>query len=253
VKEQVTTHDRTRTVVISLLLQRTELVRKDTMGRGALVFKGETKAKKKAKSKSKEGLLLLSPKEVHASAVNISAPDSAAAAALPNKSTVRNNKKSGASAAASPKIRTGRGRITVSGTVVTGIDTCFTKELAVGDAILVDNEMRVITMCLSDASLNISSPFVRQHHGIPVPFQYVPKPRGDGSAVEAQRRAAEEERQHEVEAHAFGPYSGGRGELVYRERTEHGNYRFKRAATSTGSTRSDLLEQRAKKTSDKYC
>jgi hypothetical protein len=44
--------------------------------------------------------------------------------------------------------------------------------------------------------------------------------------------------------------------VVYRERTEHGNYRIKQMKVVDGNAitnRSDLLDMRSKKTSDKYC
>jgi hypothetical protein len=41
--------------------------------------------------------------------------------------------------------------------------------------------------------------------------------------------------------------------LVYRERTEHGGYRIRKEIINEDATRSDLLNMRAKKKSDKYC
>lgn len=72
----------------------------------------------------------------------------------------------------------------------------------------------------------------------------------------------------ETERSAFGIYntSGGGGrasekgdgdgqELVYRERTEHGGYRIRREVIRDGNrvTRTDLLDMRTQKKSDKYC
>jgi len=177
---------------------------------------------------------------------------------------------SAASSAAS--VARGTGKITVSGTVVTGHDgsTKFTRELDVGDAILLGEEMRVVTMLLSDSSLNLSSGFSSNvDTSKPSSFRYVKKPSHQSDAERKRKaRELERERDEHVAAHAFGTYAskggdGGAGskkghqqqELVYRERTEHGSYRIKREKVSKpdGVTRTDLLEMRLKKKSDKYC
>jgi hypothetical protein len=221
------------------------------MGRGLLVFKGEEKAKKK-KKKSK---LSSSKKE-----------DVAAAVAEKNERSQRNvadaappsSAKPGAGAsketAPVPQIKDGTGQITVSGTVVTGYDTRFGREINVGDALLVtidrQQEMRVVTMRLSDISLNLSSAF-SQNVTRPVSFQYIPKPRDkarEAARAESDRvkRAAEEELQ------AAGTY-GRKDELVYREKTQSGSYQIRREKVDQAATRGDLLNMRTKKKSDKYC
>jgi hypothetical protein len=53
----------------------------------------------------------------------------------------------------------GAGTIMASETVVTDHDTRFEKEVAAGDAIQCNDELRVITMRLSNGSLNLSSTF----------------------------------------------------------------------------------------------
>jgi len=214
------------------------------MGRGVLTFKGESPKKKKKKSK-------------HA--------PTAAAAASPEQAGA---KKPAAVAAAAtkgapkqPRIVTGTGRITTSGTVVTGHETRFSKEIHVGDAIVVggggeQGEMRVVTMRLSDVSLNLSSAF-SQSYATPTSFQYISKPRN----TDASREASAREQAAMEEQHSFGIYGGGGGsssagatnELVYREKTEHGSYRIKRVKVDGTKDRADLLAMRTKKKSDKYC
>jgi len=148
----------------------------------------------------------------------------------------------------------GTGRISCSGTVVTGHDTQFTRELAVGDAILVKEDMRVITMLLSDTSLNVSST-LSNVISTPVSFSFMCKPRSQQAAKEKHAAAkAKREAAESQERHAFGIYgSTERRELVYRERTEQNSYRIKKVAIAANATRTDLLEMRAKKKSDKFC
>lgn len=219
------------------------------MGKGQLLFKGDKPKKKKHKSKHStsskdddEGNI--SP-PANAPVMTINRPMAAPAASAP--------------AAAAPSMKKGTGTITTSGTVVTGYDTRFEKELNAGDAILcvVDNgkeELRVITMRLSNVSLNLSSPFSTDLK-TPASFHYIRKPRDvQKERAEAQKRQAES--LQEQKTHAFDLY--GNEALVYREKTETGSYRIKREEVKTQSgaarsTRGDLLEMRAKKTSDKYC
>ena len=159
----------------------------------------------------------------------------------------------------------GTGKITTSGTVVTGYETRFEKELQAGDAILCTlgnggtEELRVVTMRLSNISLNLSSAF-STNIKTPTSFQYIRKPRDvHKERAEAHKRTAETLR--EQKTHAFDLY--GNDSLVYREKTETGSYRIKReplsgttgktAAATAARSRGDLLEMRAKKTSDKFC
>jgi hypothetical protein len=216
------------------------------MGKGQLLFKGEKPKKKKNKSKhsssSKES------KDVESSASPAAAPSATVAA----QSAV-----AAAPAVASPSMKTGTGKITTSGTVVTGHDTRFEKELNAGDAILctLENgkeELRVITMRLSNRSLNLSSAF-SINVKVPTSFQYIRKPRDiHKERSDAQKQKAET--MHEQKTHAFDLY--GNEALVYREKTETGSYRIKheKLESNRGSnTRGDLLQLRAKKTSDKFC
>jgi hypothetical protein len=140
---------------------------------------------------------------------------------------------------------------------VTGHDTMFEKEVAAGDALLCIvsgggnqvGELRVVTMRLSNESLNLLSGFSESLKH-PVEFQYIPKPR---DAIKDRREAQTQAQntQQEQETHAFDLY-GNAASLVYREKTETGSYRIKREKIDRAS-REDILYMRSKKTSDKYC
>jgi hypothetical protein len=205
------------------------------MGRGTLKFKGDDGPKhKKKKTKSKID------KDAIAGGTSSSvfAASSGAAAVA-----------SALAAAAAPAIMAGSGRITTSGTVVSGYETKFGKEVRVGDALLIGSVMRVVTIVLSELSMNLSSAFPSDFKE-PTKYSYVTKPRNqelDEKVMELKQKKAEAE----TSEHAFAGYAGS--QVVYRERTAHGSYRTKRAGTADNLTRSDLLEIRAKKTSDKYC
>lgn len=231
--------------------------------RGKLVFKDD-KPKKKShtkKHKSKEGSsrptepIPLSSPNIEASLTRTAASSSSS---IPAET-----------ASATPRIEKGQGTITVSGAVVTGTDTRFTKQLQVGDAILVQTspsqpeEMRVVTMCLSDTSLSVSSAFSNRIHQLP--FSFIPKPKSIRQSQQAKAKQLQQQQQSNIEQqHAFGiyntshdaPSSSNRGgtEFVYRQKTEHGSYRIvKEKVDNDKVTRSDLLLLRTKKKSDKYC
>jgi hypothetical protein len=154
-----------------------------------------------------------------------------------------------------PQVQKGQGLITSSATVITGHGTAFKNELRVGDALLVRNqkgsdEMRIITMVLSNASASISSAFTSDLRN-PTQFNYINKPRDDKREIAAKAEKARVEKE-EVEQRAMGTY-GNKGEIVYREKTEHGGYRIRKEKATTEMSRSDLLAARAGKKSDRYC
>ena len=219
------------------------------MGRGKLKFKGEEKAKKKNKKGTKKKAV------ASTSAVSATQHQSVAAGASGTYHQAINHESAASSSAhKSPQICVGQGTITTSSTVVTGHGTSFKSQLNVGDALLAQTskgeEMRVIKMVLSQISISISSPFSSDLKN-PTQFKYINKPRDVNRESQAKAAKARIE-QEEVERRAMGAY-GSKGEIVYRERTEHGSYRIKREQASTDMTRSDLLSLRAKKKSDRYC
>lgn len=210
------------------------------MGRGMLTFKGESPKKKKKKQKHEVAHPeeeVVTPRSVPTS----SAPE--VARREPQHATP-----------APPQINTGSGKITASGTVVTGFGTKFEKELAVGDAVIVvldgKQEMRVVRMRLSDTSCGISSAFSVSLMN-PTSYQIIRKP--TNSIAEAKKKREQSQKElEELEQSAFGTFRGTK-ELVYRERTEHGSYRIQKVGLDSERSRTDLLTMRAKKTSDKYC
>ena len=214
------------------------------MGRGQLLFKGEKKKKKKSKHSLKNDDEQDVSSVAAASVPVIEKPVAATAASSALNTT--NDQET-------PQMRKGTGQITTSGTVVSGYETLFEKQVSIGDAILVQiiggqQEMRVVTMRLSNISLNLSSAFSSDLKS-PTAFHYIGKPRDKQKERELAAKKAKLS-QSELEAQAFGTYASQ--DLVYREKTETGSYRIKREKASADS-RGDLLHLRAKKTSDKYC
>jgi len=214
------------------------------MGRGALVFKGDAPKKKSKKKKhSKKDAATTAAVEQHHAAV------------LPP--IVRPQQQSQSQQQQEvPIMEEGTGRVTTSGTVVTGHDTRFDKELNQGDALIIRNgdqqEMRVVTMRLSNNSCAISSAF-SENCKLPTPFSIINKPRNKEQEQKQKQLAARKE-QEETEQLAFGTY-GTNDELVYREKTEHGSYRIQRVKIENPNTttRGDLLQMRTQKKADKYC
>jgi hypothetical protein len=238
------------------------------MGKGQLLFKGEKKLKKSKKHKitDDETAIQIGTKDETTSvaAVQPKGGDGDETFVQPLETSLSaggSGATESSSSSSTPSIRKGTGRITTSGTVVTGLDTQFDKELSVGDAILAiihgTEELRVVTMRLSNTSLNLSSAFsdsIKQ----PQSFQYIRKPRhAEKERKHAQHKQLEQAR--ETERSAFDLYNS-KSTLVYREKTETGSYRIKRQDlkrkrdTKSGDiSRGDLLDLRSKKTSDKYC
>jgi hypothetical protein len=215
------------------------------MGRGQLLFKGE---KKKKKKKSKYSLKADDDEQVVSRVAVAPVPviEKPVAATAASCATETNEQET-------PQVRKGTGHITTSGTVVSGYETLFEKQVTIGDALLVQiiggqQEMRVVTMRLSNVSLNLSTAFSSDLKS-PTDFHYIGKPRDKQKERQLAAKKAKLS-QSELEAQAFGTYASQ--DLVYREKTETGSYRIKREKASVDS-RGDLLHLRAKKTSDKYC
>ena len=225
------------------------------MGKGKLVFKGEKDAKKKKKKvKHSSNVVEAQPIEMppsYSTTMNASQNDIQPL----NEVREKNHEL--------PKTQKGDGLITSSSTVITGYETNFLKTLNVGDAILVSiqlkdrtmrEEMRVITILLSDTSANISSAFT-EDVSRPTSYRFITKPKNTKrEKLEQMKKDAYSK--EELNRNAFGTYSseGNSGnQFVYRERTEHGSYRIKREAISEDVSRTQLLEMRTQKKSDKYC
>jgi G3E family GTPase len=230
--------------------------------KGQLIFKGDKRPKKKDRIRKKrkylEGETVVTdvdPK-IHESSLPSSSSER-----IQNNDSVSSETRKAAAVVVGPTIKDGTGKITTSGTVVSGQNTKFEKEISIGDAIIItftDNnnqkkeEMRVVTMRLSNISLNLSSAF-SQNVSLPLNFRYVRKPRNVEQEQRKERQKQNEEAK-EKEKSAYDIYGDG-NTLVYREKTETGSYRLKQQhiSSTSQSTRGDLLHLREKKTSDKYC
>jgi hypothetical protein len=227
------------------------------MGKGKLLFKGDSKKKKK---KSKHSIKSSISSHVDESATTV------AAAATVLETEV---KKSQEQEYQAPTIQKGIGLLTSSGTVLMGHDTRFTKSINPGDAIIIQvpieeptgtsttrEEMRIVSMRLSDTSASISSAFSNDLK-TPTAYKYIHKPRNIRKE-KADKLKKEKTNKEEIERNAFGTYSGAGGgnagtEFVYRERTVNGGYRIRRENIQESVTRSNLLSMRSQKKSDKYC
>ncbi len=237
------------------------------MGKGKLRFKGEKDATKKKKKKSKHSKAPDAAQQMDASDIGQRASTHAS---ISDSNSLRDRLKNETAEQEGPAIQKGKGLIMSSGTVLMGHDTKFNSTLNPGDAILVQvpttdrrgnqstqEEMRVITIRLSDTSASISSAFSTDL-GSPTPFQSIAKPR-NVKKEQRDRDKKDKMTKEEMERSAFGTYKSssgdgsGRQEFVYRERTVNGGYRIRRETVSDDVSRGDLLSMRAQKKSDKYC
>ncbi|GKY90911.1 hypothetical protein MPSEU_000065100 [Mayamaea pseudoterrestris] len=216
------------------------------MGRGQLVFKGEKPSKKKKATKHKSDPLREEQQHVTQAEAADSAP------AQPSMLVAAATTTASTKPPSTPTVQKGIGKITTSGTVVTGHGTQFTRQLNVGDAMLVtqqgQQEMRVVTMRLSDTSINLSS-VLSNDVKHPSDFEFIVKPR---AAASLSKQSNNDNILKQEEQAAFGTFSSHK-ELIYHEKTEHGSYRIKKQTVEGDVTRSDLLQMRAKRKSDKYC
>jgi hypothetical protein len=253
------------------------LLQQETMSRrGALIFKGDTKSNNHSKKskKSRHHIDSNHVTTVAAEIVESSFPSSILPTPKPSLSSPLPQQQQ-----QQPHPIRGSGKIVVSGTVVTGYHTQFNTELQVGDAILIHDEMRIVTMRLSNTALNLSSALSMSSLSSsssstttkePVSYYYIQKPRDIHQERVLAETKANQQQAADIERHqnAFATTSSTNNNnsnnndsdgvdtknvLVYRERTEHRNYRIKRMKVDDVTDRSDLLELRSKKTSDKYC
>ena len=226
------------------------------MGRGKLIFKGDNPKKlKKKKKKDKheknhveKSSAITSETTLHPNHI-ISSTSNVAMISPKNEDRKQ------------PQIKVGKGKITSSGTVLTGHGTNFMSTLQPGDAIILmigkKEQMRIITMRLSDTSAAISTPFSESIKS-PASYSYVCKPRDQKKEAKKQMDKAKADSE-ELNRSAFGTYAStdaGNADtnyMVFRERTELGNYRIRKEAVEGDVSRTSLLEMRTTKKSDRYC
>eukprot|EP00555_Chaetoceros_dichaeta_P009272 CAMPEP_0198261636 /NCGR_PEP_ID=MMETSP1447-20131203/10324_1 /TAXON_ID=420782 /ORGANISM="Chaetoceros dichaeta, Strain CCMP1751" /LENGTH=251 /DNA_ID=CAMNT_0043949617 /DNA_START=77 /DNA_END=829 /DNA_ORIENTATION=+ len=239
------------------------------MGKGKLVFKGEKPIKKKKrKSKHRTSSNTTATGEENTGDGIIAQTTTTVETTPPTTNAITegiSQQRQSSQTSNAPMVKIGQGKITSSGTVLMGHDTNFSSTLHAGDAIIAmipisssnskvldgksgsattsnrREEMRVITMSLSNNSAAISTAF-SQDVKTPMGFRYIAKPRN----VQKERMDRDKKvrvEKEETERSAFGIYNtsgggtaierddgggGGGQELVYRERTEHGGYRIRR-------------------------
>jgi len=149
-------------------------------------------------------------------------------------------------------IREGAGRICSSSTTIQGNNTKFQTELAVGDAIIVTHpttlqqETKIVRMVLSDVNIGISSAFSSDLISMTT-FKYIKAPKDE---IDEKIKLKNETKQKiENEAMAFGSYANS-----YRVKKEgaFGGYQIIKE-TNNNKSRGDLLNDRMRKNSDKYC
>ena len=149
-------------------------------------------------------------------------------------------------------IHEGTGRICSSTTTIQGNNTKFQSELAIGDAIIVTHpttlqqETKIVRMVLSDVNIGVSSGFSSDLISMTT-FKYIKAPKDD---IDEEIKLKNEKKQKiENEALAFGSYANS-----YRVRKEgaFGGYQIIKE-TNVNKSRGDLLNDRMRKKSDKYC
>lgn len=225
------------------------------MGRGALVFKNDKQQAVKKHSKSKK-----KKRKEHSSVDSDNAQTETAVfdgkvASASTVATTRQLSNTPRPESSQPKLEKGKGKIISSNNIITGIGSQFTKEISVGDAILnFVQEMRIVTMIVSDSSCAISSAFSKDIKD-PTSFSFMKAPSQVRNSQNNEREEKEKkQKQEEIHRNAYGMYGNTRDRtLVYREKTEQGSYKIQRVKLDRDVTRADLLNMRMKKKSDKYC
>ena len=149
-------------------------------------------------------------------------------------------------------IHDGTGRICSSSTTIQGNNTKFQSELAVGDAIIITHpttfqkETKIVRMVLSDVNIGISSAFSTDLISM-TSFKYIKAPKDE---IDEEIKLKNEIKQKiDNEALAFGSYANS-----YRVKKEgaFGGYQIVKE-TDSNKSRGDLLNDRMRKKSDKYC
>jgi len=212
---------------------------------GALSVKGGLfKKKKKSKKRKREGRDRDDERDGGADGADgASASASSAAAAPEDELTVVG----------------GLGRITSSGTTVSGHGTKFQAQLRSGDALIISHpttfaeETRIVKMVLSDLSVAISSPFSTDLITT-TPYSFVSAPRAAADTAAVKRASAA--KANAEEKVAFGTYAGDGGtKFTYRQRRKgaFGGYDIVTEDTGREMSREELLDMRSKKKADRMC
>lgn len=152
-------------------------------------------------------------------------------------------------------IKNGSGTIRSSGSTLYGSDTKFMSELRVGDGLLIihpvtqQKEAKIVRIVVSDAGASLSSAFSTSLEA-DTAFQYV-RARGSeeaASAAKAKEESAKKKRAKEAED-AVGIFANS---YVEKKNGSGGGVRIVKVDTKN-KQRSDLLNIRSSKKSDRYC
>mmetsp|Transcript_324 Transcript_324/g.370 ORF Transcript_324/g.370 Transcript_324/m.370 type:complete len:239 (-) Transcript_324:1602-2318(-) len=162
-----------------------------------------------------------------------------------------------------PVRQKGTGRILTSGTTIHGMNgTQLSKELSHGDVILVRHptslveEIRVVTMVLSDVSASLSSAF-SSDLSTAVSFEYMKKPKEKVDKTKLKKQKLKD--REEEEKAAYGTYATAGRTITYRARkggtNASGGYHIVTETLKQGKeiSREELLDLRCKKKGDRNC
>lgn len=152
-------------------------------------------------------------------------------------------------------IKNGSGTIRSSGSTIYGTDTKFMSELRVGDGLLIIHpltelkEAKIVRIVVSDTGASLSSPFSTSLEE-DTPFQYV-RSKGSHEAASAAKTKEENAKRKRVkEANdAVGIFASS---YVEKKSGSSGGVRIVKVDTKN-KERSDLLNIRSSKKSDRYC
>lgn len=159
------------------------------------------------------------------------------------------------------EVRAGTGRVSSSGTVITGHETAFMDELRSGDALIVAHpttlvdETRIVTMVVSNVSISVSSAFSSDLVST-CAFRYVSAPRDYEETPEMRAIRLKNQEAAQQDA-ALGDY-GSSNALVYRKRKKgvvggSNGYEIIREKLDDDKSRTELLDMRIKHKSDRHC
>ncbi|GMH57859.1 hypothetical protein TrST_g5889 [Triparma strigata] len=149
----------------------------------------------------------------------------------------------------------GVGHVLHSGSVVTGLETKFQRQLSPGDALILQNpstgkdEMRVIRLIVSDTNLSLSSGYTFSGGGGSSRYWYVSAPKAEKTEEEREREQASQFNLTSDKASG----ATGNGTVEIRVKNGSGGYNLIREKVKEGMSREEMLGMRTKKKSDKFC
>ncbi|GMI17556.1 hypothetical protein TrLO_g10317 [Triparma laevis f. longispina] len=149
----------------------------------------------------------------------------------------------------------GTGHVLHSGSIVTGLETKFQRQLSPGDALILQNpstgsdEMRVVRLIVSDTNLSLSSGYSFSGGGGSCRYWFISAPKAKKSKEEEESEEAQQFNQTSDKASG----ATGSGTVEIRVKNGSGGYNITRETVGAGVSREEMLGMRAKKKSDKFC